>query len=432
MSKLTIQRVGKYDIKNELGHGSMGVVYRGFDPFINREVAIKITDMDRGNDKDSASRRRRLFFNEARIAAMLDHPNIIHVHDAGIEGQYCYLVMEYVKGAKTLKECNKQPEALSTDKIIEIIFKCAKALYYAHTMGVVHRDIKPSNIMLNSDMDVKIGDFSIAQIISAEVTQIGGIIGSPKYMSPEQVKEEEITNQTDLFSLGAVMYEMLTRVAPFDSENVSSLVFKIVNETPLPMNHHNKDIPDDLEQIVRKAMAKDPRSRYPNGLDFAADLSKVYRNLKRPVTDVKEQTKFDQLKKLDFFKGFFDSELHEVIRAGAWEQYGEGERIITEGDIDDSFYVIVSGEVMVIKGDKSIVVLKAGDCFGEMGYLAKTQRTADIVSLTPVSLIKVSGTLIEKTTIHCQLRFNKVFLRTLIGRLSKTSEDLAKSRPPTD
>ncbi|MBF0403935.1 serine/threonine-protein kinase [Candidatus Magnetominusculus xianensis] len=429
MSKPEIQKVGKYDVKEELGHGAMAVVYRGYDPFINREVAIKITDTDRGNDKDSAAHRRRLFFNEARIAAMLDHPNIIHVHDAGIEGSYCYLVMEYVKGAKTLKEFNKKNEILPVEKVIEIIFKCCKALDYAHSMGVVHRDIKPSNIMMTSDMDVKIGDFSIAQIISAEVTQIGGIIGSPKYMSPEQVKEEEITSQTDLFSLGSVMYELLAHVVPFDSENVSSLVFKIVNETPLPVSHYNKDIPEELEQIVQKAMAKDPRNRYPRGLDFAADLSKVYRNLKRPVVDIKEQAKFEQMKKLNFFRGFFDSELTEVIRAGAWEQYGVGEHIITEGDIDDSFYVIISGDVLVKKGDKAIVALKPGDCFGEMGYLAKTQRTADIVSLTPVSLIKVSGTLIEKMTVHCQLRFNRIFLRTLIARLSKTSEELAKYRP---
>ncbi|WP_420263605.1 protein kinase domain-containing protein [Candidatus Magnetominusculus dajiuhuensis] len=428
MHRLDIQRVGKYDIKEELGRGGMAVVYRGYDPFINREVAIKITDTDSDNDKDSASRRRRLFFNEARIAAMLDHPNIIHVHDAGIEGRYCYLVMEYVKGAKTLKDFNKKQEVFPIEKVIDIIFKCCKALDYAHSMGVVHRDIKPSNIMLTPDMDVKIGDFSIAQIISAEVTQIVGIIGSPKYMSPEQVKEEEITSQTDLFSLGSVMYELLAHVVPFDSENVSSLVFKIVNETPPPMCHYNRDIPEELEQIVKKAMTKDPRSRYPRGLDFAADLSKVYRNLKRPVVDIKEQAKFEQMKKLNFFKGFFDSELTEVIRAGAWELYGVGEQIITEGDIDESFYVIISGDVLVKKGEKAIVALKAGDCFGEMGYLAKTQRTADIVSLTPVALIKVSGTLIEKMTVHCQLRFNKVFLRTLIGRLSKTSEELAKYR----
>ncbi|MCG6553265.1 MAG: cyclic nucleotide-binding domain-containing protein, partial [Candidatus Magnetominusculus sp. LBB02] len=162
------------------------------------------------------------------------------------------------------------------------------------------------------------------------------------------------------------------------------------------------------------------------GLDFAADLSKVYRNLKRPVTDIKEQAKFEQMKKLDFFKGFFDSELSEVVRAGTWEQYEAGQHIITEGDLDDAFYVIISGDVLVKKGDKAIVSLRAGDCFGEMGYLTKAHRTADIISLSAVSLIKISGTLIEKMTVHCQLRFDKVFLRTLIDRLSKTSEELAK------
>ncbi|MBF0520563.1 MAG: protein kinase [Nitrospirae bacterium] len=429
MADTKIEKLGKYEVKEEIGRGSMGVVYRGFDPFLDREVALKVALSDMMQDKHFSQRYSRMFFNEARVAGMLDHPNIVHVYDAGMEGSYSYLVMEYIKSGKTLRDFSRASNLLPQEKVLAIIFKCCKALDYAHTLGVIHRDIKPGNIMLTMDMEVKLGDFSVAQIVKGDETQVAGFLGSPLYMSPEQVKEEELTNRTDLYSLGVVMFELLTGTPPFSGENVSSLIYKIITESPVNIRQIKPDIPETIENIIKKALSRNPDDRYQRGLDFAADISHAYRTLKHSGQGIKEQEKFEKLKKLDFFRDFYNSELWEVIKASDWVEFEEEQRIITEGEIDESFYILVTGEVYVKKGDNVLVKLKHGDCFGEMGYLSKSRRTADIISFTQVSLLKVNGTLIDKASVHCQLRFNRVFLRTLIERLARTSEKLAKDRP---
>ncbi|MBV6341665.1 serine/threonine-protein kinase [Candidatus Magnetobacterium casense] len=426
-----IFRIGKYDLKEEIGRGGMGIVYRGVDPYINREVAIKVANAENMHDSENANRYRRMFFNEARCAGILDHPNIVHVYDAGIEIKHCYLVMEFVRGAKSLKDYCKPDKLLPREKVIEIIFKCCKALDYAHNLGIIHRDIKPGNIMMTEDLDVKIGDFSIAQLNKTDVTQVGGLMGSPQYMSPEQIKEEELTNQTDLYSLGVVMYELLTGMPPMKADNLSSLILKIINDDPLPMHVYKPDMPEVLEMIVKKAINKNPQQRYPRGIDFAADLVGAMKSLKHADRVIKEQVRHEMLRKLEFFNGFFNSELSEVMRASSWVEHPANDPIITEGDIDDSFFIIVSGQVQVKKGDRPLVILKAGDCFGEMGFITKAKRSASIISATDVTLLKISGTMIDRTSPQCQIRFNKMFLKTLITRLSRTSDDLSKMQKET-
>ncbi|MBF0565566.1 MAG: protein kinase [Nitrospirae bacterium] len=426
---LRLVRLGKYDIKEEIGRGSMGTVYRGYDPFINRDVAIKVALMDLSDDRQQMLRYRRMFFNEARIAGMLEHKNIIRVYDAGMESNYYYLVMEYIKGAGTLKDYCKPQSLLPIEKSVEIIFNCCNALDYAHGIGIIHRDIKPGNIMLTEDMEVKLGDFGIAQIIKTDATQVGGLMGSPLYMSPEQVKEEELSVQTDLYSLGVVLYELLTGNPPFVADNFSSLILKIMNEEPLPMSYYRKDVPRVLEGIVARSMKKNVQERYPKGEDFSADLGEVFRQLKQEQEPIKDQDKFDALTALDFFRDFFRSELWEIIQVSSWVEYGPNVEIITEGDADDFFYILLSGEAAVKKYDKILTTLKSGDCFGEMAYLSGSVRTASVVSLTQSALLKVKGALVDKTSLQCQIRFNKAFLRILIYRLSRTSEELARLSP---
>src|SRR3989338_9651227 len=192
------EKLGKYEIHKQVGKGSMGLVYEGYDPFTDRKVAVKVALSDALKDKESGERYRKMFFNEAHTAGMLRHPNILEILDAGADGDECYIVMELVEGADTLKSYTSPEHLLPTKQEIEIIFKCAKALDYAHRKGVVHRDIKPTNILVTRDKDIKIGDFSIAHIISADTTHTMpmGFVGSPRYMSPEQVQEDTITNQT--------------------------------------------------------------------------------------------------------------------------------------------------------------------------------------------------------------------------------------------
>lgn len=417
-------KLGKYDVLGEIDRGSMGTVYLGHDPYIDRGVAIKVAHDDALKNEESGDRFKKMFFNEAHTAGSLNHPNIVGIYDAGAEDDVCYIVMELVQGGGTLKPYCTPENLLPLEKVVEIIFKCAKALDYAHKQGVVHRDIKPSNILLEEDLEVLIADFSIAHINRPDdtETQQVGLMGSPRYMSPEQLREDEITHQTDLYSLGIVMYEMLTGKQPFTAENFSRLVTKILSEDPPPLKDLRPDLPDPLIDIFTKATQKQVEKRYQTGLEFAIDLSKAFENLEGPEEDISEQEKFNSIKKLEFFQGFPDAEIWEILRASNWQDYSMKDDIIVEGELDDCFYIIVEGEVGVLKNRQSIRALSVGDCFGEMGYLAKTERTATIKALTETALLKINSTVMSQVSLNCQVRFLKVFLRTLIHRLSMTTD----------
>jgi eukaryotic-like serine/threonine-protein kinase len=422
------KRLGKYEVSEEIDRGSMGIVYLGYDPYVDRPVAIKVALAESLNDPESGQRYRKMFFNEASTAGRLTHPNIISIFDAGVDQEICYIIMEYIKGGETLKKYCTAENSLPIEKVVEVIFKCAKALDYAHRQGVVHRDIKPSNILVTEDVDIKIGDFSIAHINKPDSTETQpvGMMGSPRYMSPEQLKEDFITGQSDLFSLGIVMYELLTGKHPFLADNFSRLVNRILNEDPVPLRDVRQDIPESLQAIVNRALQKDIKNRYSMGLDLATDLSKAFDALEGPQEDISEQEKFNSIKKLEFFQGFPDAELWEILRASTWQDYNAGDDIIVEGELDDCFYIITDGKVKVVKNNKTIRVLEKGDCFGEMGYLAKTKRTASIKSEGKTSLLKINSTVISQVSLNCQVRFLKVFLRTLIHRLSATTEKVTQ------
>ncbi len=208
------EKIGKYVIVNEVGRGSTGIVYLSHDPYYGRDVAIKVYNLDAGGDEEKARIARKMFLSEAHMVGMLQHPHILPIYDAGEEGDYCYIVTEHVHGARTLAAYCKPDNLLRIDDVVEIVYKCARALHYAHSRGVIHRDIKPSNIMLTQDSDVRIIDFGIALVADSDISRIEGIAGSPSYMSPEQVQSLELTNRSDIYSLGAVMYELLTGARP--------------------------------------------------------------------------------------------------------------------------------------------------------------------------------------------------------------------------
>jgi eukaryotic-like serine/threonine-protein kinase len=428
MSEDTLEKLGKYEVKSEIDRGSMGIVYFGHDPFVNRSVALKVALADSLNDAESGERYRKMFFNEAHTAGSLTHPNIVSIFDAGVDEDTCYIVMEYIEGGDTLRSHTKPETLLPVDKVVEIIFKCANALDYAHRQGVTHRDIKPSNILITKDKDVKIADFSIAHITKLDTTTTApqGVMGSPRYMSPEQLKEEKITTRSDLFSLGVVMYELLTGRHPFATDSFSRLVNIILNEDPPPMSDFRPDIPQVLQDIVNRAITKNVDERYQMGLEFATDLSRAFENLEAQQEDISAEEKFNMIKKLEFFSGFPDAEIWEILRASSWQEYNPNEDIIIEGELDDCFYIIVTGKVVVKKNAKTIRTLHIGDCFGEMGYLAKTKRTASIVAENATALMKINSTVISQVSLNCQVRFLKVFLRTLIHRLSATTEIISQ------
>jgi serine/threonine protein kinase len=426
MSNSIPEKIGKYEIRRQVGRGSMGIVFQGYDPFADRQIAVKVALADSLKDKESGARYRKMFFNEAHTAGMLHHPNILEILDAGVDGEDCYIVMELIEGGNTLKSFCKPETLLPVHQVVEIVFKCAKALDYAHRKGVVHRDIKPTNILVTPELDVKIGDFSIAHLVTSDTTATmpAGFVGSPRYMSPEQVQDEAITNQTDLFSLGIVMYEMLTGHHPFVADSFSRLIHKIINEKHPLMRTYRPDLPEILEKIAHHALQKNPGKRYKMGLNMAADLSLAFDYLEKPQQEIELGERFNAVRDLDFFRDFSEAQIWEIIQACSWHQYRAGEQVVAEGDVDNSLFIIVSGEVDVRKGSNRISLLSKGDCFGEMSYLAKSERTATIVASKDLQLIKISATLIDQVSVDTQLQFSKVFLRTLVKRLSATTAQL--------
>ena len=411
------ERIGKYVIINEVGQGSTGHVFLSHDPYYGRDVAIKLYNIENEDDEQKARVTRKMFFNEAHMVGRLQHPNILPIYDAGEENGSYYVVTEHVHGARTLSAYCKPDNLLRVDDVVEIVFKCAKALNYAHSRGVIHRDIKPSNIMLTLDNDVRIIDFGIALVRDSEVSRIEGIAGSPSYMSPEQVQSAEITPKSDIYSLGAVMYELLTGFRPFRANNLSKLLHQIVYATPPPIHTLRADISEQLESLVATALQKDPQDRFENGLEFAGSLTKVYQTLRNQHERIDKQEQFDLLRRLRFFHEFSHAEIWELLRASEWRDYQADDEIIREGEMDDRFYIIVSGGVTVRSGRRETGKLSVGDCFGESSYVRGARRTATISANGPVTLIRVSSTLLEQASSACQLRFNKVFLRSLIERL---------------
>ncbi len=251
----------------------MGVVYLGRDPVIGRLVALKTIRVTAEDDLEQREFSER-FLREAQAAGTLSHPNIVTIHDVGEEEETSFIAMEYVEG-KNLKQIIRDKESLSWDRIAEIIAQVAEALDYAHRKGIVHRDVKPANIIITSDGAVKITDFGIAKIETSSLTETGQFLGTPNYMSPEQVTGEAVDGRSDLFSLGVVLYELLTRKKPFLGDNVTSISYKIVHEDFPSLHAVDRKIPADFLPVLSRALSKDPAARFQRGADFAQALSEL-------------------------------------------------------------------------------------------------------------------------------------------------------------
>ncbi|HMA88979.1 MAG TPA: serine/threonine-protein kinase [Burkholderiales bacterium] len=271
------QSIGRYRIVAELGRGAMGVVYKAVDPLLERPVAIKTVNM--ALERDGIERYEARFYQEARAAGGLSHPNIVTIYDIGKSGEIAYMAMEFIEGVE-LRSLIGEGRILPVAQAVSIAIQVAEGLAYAHQRGIVHRDIKPPNIMIMSNGMVKITDFGIARMRASEVlTQTGMMLGSPKYMSPEQVLGKRADFRSDIFSLGIILYEMLAGTAPFGGDNVTALMYQIVNLAPPAPSVLNFDVPELLDYIVAKMLAKSLDERYQSAGELAQDLHECERQL---------------------------------------------------------------------------------------------------------------------------------------------------------
>ena len=415
--------IGKYVILEELGRGATSSVYLARDTFAARDVAIKLFNHV-GSEQSFGGKHRSAFLTEAALVGKLDHPHIVSLLDAAVETEFSYVVMDYVRGG-TLAQYAAMDNLLPLERVVEVVFKSSRALEYAHRMGIIHRDIKPANILVTPDFDVKLADFGVAQLEEASHTNIGNA-GSPSYMSPEQLTEHELTHQTDIYSLGVVMFQLLAGRLPFTGSSQASLMYQIVNHAAPRLSSLRQDLPAAMEAIVARAMQKDVALRYQNWIEFGKDLASLFRELEAPREDFSETRKFHLLRNLSFFRDFRDVEVWETLRICTWRHVPANRFLIEEGERGDGFFILVDGRSDVTREGHALASLGPGDCFGEMLYFSAQSalRSTTIRSTTPVLVLEIKAAALNAASDACQVQFNKSFMRILIERLGSANKKL--------
>ena len=416
-----LSRVGKYEVKSFLGKGATGSVYLAVDPFGQREVAIKVLEK-LSPDPEEARRHLRFFQNEAALAGKLRHPHIVSILDAGIDepsgdDPVRYLVMEVVDGPALSKWCHKA-ELLQPVQAVEIAYKCCKALEFANTLGVVHRDVKPANILTKGDLEIKVSDFGAAQLARSDVTQVSGV-GSPAYMSPEQLKGEDIDFRSDMFSVGGVLYHLLTGTRPFDGANTYQLIENILGAKPPPPSTLRAEVPVALDDIVMRSLGKSRDERFASWNDFAEALAKAAA-AGRDASTLSDAERFGASRRLAFFKRFSDVELWEAVRASQWHLHPEGGILMREGAPDDYLYVVASGRLKVTQKGKLLNMVSPGECCGEMAYARRDGgvRSATVTAIEPTWAMRMRVQEIDNLSERCRAHFNEAFLAIMAERLA--------------
>ena len=429
-----LERIGKYSLRGQIGAGTTATVHLAFDPFAQREVAIKLLRTDILQDAERGPQYRRMLRNEASLAGRLQHPHIVQILDAVITEQESYIVMEYVPGT-TLAHYIQTDRLLPLQRLVEIIFKCTRALDYAYTHGVMHRDIKPANILLvqNPDGtatgDIRITDFGAALQLDAAGTQVTGV-GSPAYMSPQQIRDLPLDHRSDIYSLGVVMYQLLCGQLPFKAANHYAMLHQILQTEPPPPSSYRSDIPASLDAIVARAMQKDVAARYADWSEFARDLTQAFRGQQQaqqsppPHEEFPDSEKFESLRALPFFHEFSAVEIWEVLRFSRWQTVAAQTRIMQDGSSGDFFCFLLAGELHVSKQGQLLYQLQAGDCFGEMAIIGHPPaslpqpRSADVTAHTAATLVSIPASALNQASPTCRMHFYRAFLAVLSNRLN--------------
>jgi serine/threonine protein kinase len=409
-------QVGKYDVQKMLGKGATGTVYLARDTFSGREVALKTIEPEVFRDPEFGTVFRGQFLNEASLAGKLKHPHIVSILDAVVGEDSGYIAMELVTGGD-LTAYTSPEKLLPVADVLQIGFKVCGALDYAFKEGIVHRDIKPANLMLAKGSDVKIADFGAAYLRKSQAVQTA-LMGSPYYMSPEQIAGSELTLHSDMYSLGAVLYELLTGQRPLRAENLEALLKKIAELEPLPPSEVRKDLPKALDPVILRALKKKPEARYATWAEFAQALAKAVAPVLAPNA-IPDSDKYMTLKRVEMLSDLADAEIWELVNAGKWKRVDKGRTILRENDKGRSFYFLAEGEVKVTKGGRLLNVIGHSECFGEMAYIwgGELPRHATVESMTPLLLCEFEPEALRAMSGGAQLQLTRALVRNLVDRL---------------
>lgn len=429
-TQIVNRKLGRYQIVGELGKGTTSIVYLAEDPFANRKVAIKVFFPDALKSGEEGALYKNMFLTEASLAGKLIHPHIVQIFDAVVEQQFSYIVMEYVEGGTLEKFCRLE-NLLEPVEVAEIVFKCVRALAFAHAEGLTHRDIKPGNILYGGNKNIKVADFGTAINRMSDRTIIAQV-GSPAYMAPELITGiVQASHLTDIYALGVVMYHLLAGRRPFLAQNTSSLTYQIVNIDPEPPSRHRPGVSPEIDAIVMRAIARDVANRYQSWDEFGQDLVTSWKQeaQQQEDRDASDTVRFSVLSALSFFEEFPEGELWEVLRIGKWTKFPAETVLIKQGDAGDSSFVLVRGHIKVTRGKRTLNLLAAGDCFGEMSYLARRsrQRSATVTTISDCVVIKIRAEDLRGASPYCKQLFDQQFVRTLIERLEAANKQLEEA-----
>ena len=418
------QRIGKFAITERLGKGSSGTVYKALDTFSGQEVALKVLDesLFAGAGLNESSRQQ--FMNEASLAGRLQHPHIAAILEASIDEKSGYIAVEYVPGGD-LSRAVLPDGLLKIEEVFEIAFKSCGALDYAHRQGIIHRDLKPANLMVSEGTAIKIVDFGAALLSKAQHTQIQDV-GTPSYMSPEQVRGEALSFQSDMFSLGVVLYGLFTGQRPFTGQSVPELLVNIVEKEALPPSDVRPELDHEVNRILMRMLRKEPGRRYPSWADLAFDLAEIGR-FSVYVKEISDREKFIAMRGFQPLARLNDSEIWELVHASYWVRVPAQTTIMKEGDKGAELLFLAHGEVKIVKHGRLLNVLRTGSYFGEMAHVKAggIPRQATVETLTDALIAEFRPGAMKKLSVNCQLQLTQSLLNTVVDRLAFADERIA-------
>ena len=421
-----MNQIGKFQLRRVLGNGASGTVYLALDTFSGNDVALKVLDPELVQSADFDRSTTMQFMTEASLAGKLSHPHIVSILEASVSEESGYIALEYVPGGD-LYQFTKPGQLLSPEDGVQIAFKCCGALDYAFRQGIVHRDIKPANIMVVSGTNIKVSDFGAAYLRAEAATQLKDI-GSPSYMSPEQVRGEALDYCSDMFTLGVVLYQLFTGQRPFLAATLEELFGKILREVPAAPSSLRPELGKDIDGIVLQMMEKDPRRRYQSWADLALDIAKAGR-LSVYQSTIPDSEKFVALKKVRLLAKLDDAGLWELVHAGKWARVAPRAAIVREGDAGNSLFFLGSGHAKVTREGRLLNVLDAGECVGELAYIKEggIVRQATVETMGDVLLVEFEPETVDRVSLKCRYQLSLALMHSLVDRLSLADERLVRT-----